>query len=163
MSKKAAKAGFLGLRLGALAGIFVIAPKGAKQKREDAKKAVAQGRKLAEKHLKEVYEDLNNQVEELVKKTQDMAIISDWFAKTMFSCGSKVSRFWPWIIKPFGIIGCCNLPRYAAETRCFLFFILRFRLLPLLLESPGFPGKILFMWGKIFPMTPGYTPSTFWS
>jgi|GEM_PF-1385236 len=68
MSKKAAKAGVLGAILGALAGIFLLAPKGAKENREDVKQAVIKGKAEAEKRLKEAYGQLGELSDELKKR-----------------------------------------------------------------------------------------------
>lgn len=58
MSKKAAKAGIIGALFGALAGIFLLAPKGAKENRQDVKDAVVKTKAEAEKRLKQLYSDI---------------------------------------------------------------------------------------------------------
>ncbi len=58
MSKKVAKAGIIGALFGALAGIFLLAPKGAKENRQDVKDAVVKSKAEAEKRLKQLYSDI---------------------------------------------------------------------------------------------------------
>lgn len=60
MSKKAAKAGIIGAVLGAIAGVFVLAPKGAKENRQDAKDAALRSKASLERKLKELYSEVND-------------------------------------------------------------------------------------------------------
>lgn len=62
MAKKATKAGLIGAIAGAIAGVFLFAPKGARQNRADLKKAAGKAQTAAEKRLKSVYSDLQKQL-----------------------------------------------------------------------------------------------------
>ncbi|MBP9131942.1 YtxH domain-containing protein [Candidatus Saccharibacteria bacterium] len=63
-NKKVAKAGIIGAIAGAVAGIFVLAPKGAKENREDLKNAARDGKADLEKKLKAQYKELGKLVDE---------------------------------------------------------------------------------------------------
>ncbi len=61
MTRKAAKAGIIGAVIGAVAGVFMLAPKGAKQNRARVKKVASKTLSDTEKRLKLAYKDLNQQ------------------------------------------------------------------------------------------------------
>lgn len=63
MGKRAAKAGVIGAILGAIAGVFFLAPKGAKENREDLKKGATKAAKAGEKKLKELLDELNSKID----------------------------------------------------------------------------------------------------
>ena len=74
MTKKhrAAKAGIIGAVAGVLAGIFLLAPKGAKQSRATVRDTAGHTRREAEKRLKQVYSELQSQLSRLKTRAKTL-------------------------------------------------------------------------------------------
>lgn len=75
MGKKTAKAGIIGLIMGAIAGVFLLAPKSAKENRQDLKNAAAKAKLESEKKLKELYSELSSRLDVVSKEAKTRASV----------------------------------------------------------------------------------------
>ena len=90
MSKKTARAGVIGAVLGALAGVFLLAPKSAKENREDLKNAAAKAKSETEKHLKALYKEISTKVEAVSKQAKQAKGAAAEEAKQWVATGNQV-------------------------------------------------------------------------
>lgn len=83
MSKRGTKAGLIGAVIGALAGVFLIAPKGAKENRTAVKAAANKARRDSEAKLKTAYKELQAQLDKAKSKAGDLKGRAQAEAKTL--------------------------------------------------------------------------------